>query len=84
VPTFSACAFPSLLAVSPGGGAHTAGGLLWLSAAPSHPQFLRAFFSSFVSFFLLALYIVLLPEVILSRKQLMQPEWVLALYHIRF
>ena len=35
------------LAVSPGGGAHFAGGLLRLSAAPSHPRLLRVllFFS---------------------------------------
>ena len=42
-------AIPPLLAVLPGGGAHTANGLLWL-AAPSHPQLLRA--SLFVMVFI--------------------------------
>merc|ERR1712194_244020 len=38
--------FLSPLAVSPGGGAHTAGALLRFSEAPPHPQFLRACLSS--------------------------------------
>merc|ERR1719491_2204705 len=37
------------LAVLPGGAAHTAGGLLRFSAAPSHPQFLCASLPSFPS-----------------------------------